>query len=51
MLLTLDECLAMVTLVDELVESMLSVGSRLSPHDWASVVVYTGSMISDVFTI
>ncbi len=40
-----------VTLVDELVEGMLSVGSWLSPHYWPSVVVYTCSMVSDVLSI
>lgn len=40
-----------VTLMDELVEGMLSIGSWLSPHDWSSVVVYTRSMISDILSI
>ncbi len=40
-----------VTLMDELVESMLAVGSWLSPHDWPGVVVHTCSMISDVLSI
>lgn len=39
------------TLMDELVEGMLSVGSWLSPHYGPGVVVYTRSIISDVFPI
>lgn len=39
------------TLVDELVESMLSIGSWLSPHYWPSVVVYTCPLVSDVLSI
>lgn len=40
-----------VTLMDELVEGMLPIGSWLSPHYWPGVVVYTRSMISDVLSI
>lgn len=39
------------TLVDELVECMLSIGSWLSPDYWPSVVVNTCSMVSDVLSI
>lgn len=39
------------TLMDELVEGMLSIGSWLSPHYGPGVVVYTCSMISDIFSI
>lgn len=39
------------TLVYELVESMLSIGSWLAPHYWPSVVGYTSSMVSDVLSI
>lgn len=39
------------TLMDELVEGMLSVGSWLSPHYGPGVVVYTLSILSDVFSI
>lgn len=39
------------TLMDELVEGVLPIGSWLSPHDRPSVVVYTFPVISDVFPI
>lgn len=40
-----------ITLVDELVEGMLSIGSRLSPDYWPSVVVHTCSVVSNVLSI
>lgn len=40
-----------VTLVDELVEGMLSVGPRLAPHDWSGVVLHTGTVFGDVLPI
>lgn len=40
-----------ITLVDQLVERMLTIGSWLSPHDWPSVVVYTGTLVGDVLSI
>lgn len=43
--------LQQVTLMDELIESMLSVSSRLPPHYWSSVVVHTCSMIGNVLSI
>lgn len=39
------------TLMDELIESMLSISSWFSPHDRASVVVYTHSLIGNVLSI
>lgn len=47
----IKRALECVTLVDELIESMLAVGSRLSPHDWSGVVVHACSMIGDVLSI
>lgn len=44
-------CVVIITLVDQLVERMLTIGSRLSPHDWPSVVVYTGTLVGDVLSI
>lgn len=40
-----------VTLVDELVEGVLSVGPRLAPHDWSGVVVDTGAIFGDVLPV
>lgn len=39
------------TLMDELVEGMLPIGSWLAPDNWPSVVVYTCPVVSDVFSI
>lgn len=40
-----------LTLVDELVEGVLSVGPRLAPHDWSGVIVDTGAIFGDVLPI
>lgn len=40
-----------VTLVDELVEGMLSVGSGFAPDDGSGVVVDTSSIFSDVLPV
>lgn len=46
-----DDRLVTFTLMDELVEGVLPIGSWLSPHDRPSVVVHTFPLISDVFPI
>lgn len=40
-----------VTLVDQLVEGVLSVGPGLAPHDWSSVVVDTSAIFGDVLPV
>lgn len=40
-----------ITLVDELVEGMLSVGSGLAPDDGSGVVVDTSAIFSDVLPV
>lgn len=40
-----------VTLVDQLVEGVLSVGPGLAPHDWPSVVVDTSAIFGDVLPV
>lgn len=40
-----------VTLVDQLIEGMLSVGPGLAPHDWSSVVVDTSAIFGDVLPV
>lgn len=40
-----------LTLVDELVEGVLSVGPGLAPHDWSGVVVHTGAVFGDVLPV
>lgn len=40
-----------VTLVDELVEGMLSVGPRLTPHDWSGVVLHTATVFGNVLPV
>lgn len=39
------------TLMDELVEGVLSVGPGLAPDDWSGVVVDTGAIFSDVLSV
>jgi hypothetical protein len=36
------------SLVNQLVESMLSVSSRLSPHDWAGSILNTSSTSGNI---
>lgn len=40
-----------VTLVDELVEGVLPVGPRLTPHDRSSVVLDTDALFGDVLPV
>lgn len=40
-----------MTLVDELVEGVLSVGPWLPPHDWSGVIVHTGAVFGDVLPV
>lgn len=44
-------CQGGVTLVDELVEGVLSVGPGLAPHDRSSLVVHTGAVFGDVLPV
>ena len=39
------------TLVDELVEGMLSIGPWLPPHNGSGVIVHTGAIFSDVLPV
>lgn len=39
------------TLMDKLIEGMLSISSWFSPYNWPSVVVYTHSLIGNVLSI
>uniref|UniRef100_A0A2D4N154 Uncharacterized protein n=1 Tax=Micrurus spixii TaxID=129469 RepID=A0A2D4N154_9SAUR len=39
------------TLMNQLVEGMLSIGSRFAPHDWSSIIVHTGALPCDVLPI
>ena len=39
------------TLMNQLIESMLSIGSRLSPNNWSSLIVDTLSTTSHIFPI
>src|SRR5262245_7147707 len=39
------------TLVDELVEGVLTVGPRLAPVDWGGVVVHLHTVKGDVLTV
>lgn len=41
----------MCTLVNQLVERMLTVGSWFPPHNGASVVVYLGTLLCDVLSV
>lgn len=43
--------LADVTLVNKLVEGVLSVSSRLPPYDGSCMVVYTCAVVGDVLPI
>lgn len=43
--------LASQTLVNELVEGVLSIGSWFSPNDGSSVVIHTSARLSDVLPI
>lgn len=39
------------TLVDQLVESVLAVGTALTPDDWASLVVDSRAVLGDALTV
>lgn len=40
-----------VTLVDELVEGVLAVGTRLTPHDRSGVVIDAAAVFGDAFPV
>lgn len=44
-------CVFFHALVDELVEGVLPIGPRLTPHDWSSVVLDTDAIFTDVLPI
>ncbi len=46
-----SEGLGSHTLVNELVEGVLSVGSRFPPYNGSSVVIHTGARLGDVLPV
>lgn len=47
----MGNCVTAQTLVDQLIEGVLTIGPRFPPHDWTSLVVHTSSAPGDVLPV